>query len=197
MINPYQEITNYTGTDFQTHLINLNLFPIFESVFVDIPDPDVCINTIKFIAYGYSMDSDQLATSGNNWKQISRRIFNIVSLPDEYFEQVCLLEGDGIRLAVEKWLQFQNDENWTQYIHYRDLRRQMLSFSLDGLKKSSGEIDIEAKYNAVVYSRELLGMMNQALDAFIQNHSKLKSGIEALNKANKEKLTRNVADYAL
>jgi hypothetical protein len=186
MINPYQEIVSYSKNDFEDYLNKISVIKIFQPIFDEYEDSELCKQIVRYILYGYSLESDQLATVGNNWGEVSRRIFNKVGIDEEHFENVCLLKSDSIRLSIEKWLQFQNYDNW-----------QMLSYSLSELKKSSGEIDIDAKYQSVVYSKDLLSLMNQALDAFIQNHSKLKAGVEALNKASKDKVTRSVADYAL
>lgn len=203
MINPYYTITTTDEANFQDFLTKLNLIEIFRPVLEEFPDVELFKGIVKFIAWGFSLDSDILNTVGNTWSKVADVIYEKTGLPydndkeDGIYGNVAELKSDGVRLAIEKWLQFQNDENWTQFIHYRDLRRQMLAASLDVLKKASGEVDYTAKMDCAKYSKELLQMMDEAKETFIQNNPKLKGSVEAINKATKDRTTRSPASYAV
>jgi len=197
MINPLYSITTFDGIDFSDYLKKIHLYDIFIDIFDEYPEPETRVGIIKFIAWGYGLDSDLLSTNGNNWSKVSEQIFLKTGLETELFPDVGLLESKSVQSAVQKFLRYQNDENWTQYCTYRDLRSQMLSSSLAAIKKSSGEIDYEQKMNNAAHSQKLLEMMNEAKETFVQNHPKLKASVEAFNKATeKTKVTRSVASYA-
>lgn len=203
MINPYFSIVTTDELNFEEFLRKLNLIEIFRPVLVEFPDMDLFKGIVKFIAWGFSLDSDMLATTGNTWSKVCDLIYEKARLPydseneDGIYNSVANLKSDGVRESIERYLSFQDDENWTQYIHYRDLRKQMLAASLDGIKKASGEIDYTAKMDCAKYSKELLLMMDEAKETFIQNNSKLKGSVEAVNKASNVKTTRSVASYAI
>ncbi len=196
MINPIFSITSFEELfGFEDYLKKLNLFKVFEPVLKEFGEN--AVGAIKFIAWGYGLDSDMLATNGNNWSKVSEEIFLKTNLPEALFPAVALMESPSIQICIQRFLEYQNDEHWTQYITYRDLRFQMLSSSLAGIKKSSGEIDYEQKMNNAIHSNKLLSMMNEAKETFIQNNSKLKASVEAFSKANeKAKVTKGPADYA-
>lgn len=203
MINPYYSIITTDEVDFEDFLRKLNLFEIFKPILEEFPDVELFKGIVKFIAWGFSLDSDMLNTIGNSWGKVCELIYQKAGLPydkeekDSIYNSVANLKSDAVRDAIERWLRFQNDEHWTQFIHYRDLRRQMLSASLEELKKASGEVDYTAKMDCAKYSKELLQMMDDAKETFIQNNSKLKGSVEAINKVNKETFTRSPSNYAV
>lgn len=202
MINPFHEITTTQDDDFEEFLKRIHLFEIFKPAYIEFQDLELFKGIVKFIAWGYSINSDMLNTSGNTWSKVAEMIYEKAELPrtesDDVYHAVYGLKSDGVREAIERWLNFQNEEAWMQFIHYRDLRREFLSLSLSDMKKSTGEIDIEAKMKAALYSKDLLHMMEDAKDTFIQNNSKLKASVEAFNKANtKDKMSRSAGSYAL
>lgn len=203
MIAPFQSIIKYEEDDFEDYLKRVYLFDIFKPLLEEFGDPSLFKAVVKFIVFGYSMDSDMLMTQGNTWSKVSDTIYERVELPEDkdnpdgIYYQVCHLKSQAVREAIERFLIFQNDENWNQYIHYRDLRKEFLFLSLSNMKKATGEIDIEAKMKAIVYSKDLLKMMEDAKDGFIQNHPKLRGSVEALNKVNNNKNSRSPGSYAV
>ena len=138
--------------------------------------------------------------------QIASKIFARTGLDEKYYDEVAGLENENVRLCIDKFLQYQNSESWTQYILYRDLRRQFLSAALFPLPKVSkkrnadneDEIEsdfskmkslIEAKFLAATNSNELLKMMDDAKNKFVQTQPKLKVSISELNKVAHQKGT--------
>lgn len=196
MINPFNEITTYEGDSFDEYLKRLYLFDVFKEIFSEYPDKNTCIGVVRFIAYGYSLDSNMLMTAGNTWGKVAPLIFKKVGLPDELYNDTVLLENAAVHNSIQRFLRLQDNENWNQYILFRDLRTQFMSYSLSKLKKSTGEIDIQAKMDAATYSRDLLKMMEDARMSFISNNQKLKGSVDALNKAMKQKDTISPEKYA-
>lgn len=188
MIHPYQKIVSYEGDNFDDYLNSLYLLEIFREVIDEFGQQgnNVIKGIIKYIVYGYSVDSEMLNTT-EDFAKVKKRIFKESMLPDSLWGEVAELKSDGVINTIQKWLQYQNDTNWVQYITFRDLRRQMLNYSLQELKKSSGEIDINAKMDAAKYSKELLEMMKDALQTFIQNNIKLKDSIKDFTQNSKGK----------
>src|SRR6185312_14824671 len=149
-----------------------------------------------------SMESEMLLTQGNTWSKIADDIYEKAELPDDkehqdgVYNSVCNLQSDNVRDCIERFLRLQNEDNWNQYIHFREVRKQFLALSISNMKKNTGEIDIEAKMRAAIYSKDLLKMMEDARDGFIQNHPKLRGSVEALNKAsNNSKNSRSPGSY--
>lgn len=201
MISPYHELIKSEEDNFEEFLKKIHLFAIFQGILEEFPDMGLFKGIVKFIAWGYSMDSDYLTTSGNTWGKVAPYIYEKAELPgkegDDIYEAVANLQSPAVREAIERWVQFQNEDHFAQFTHYRDLRREFLSLSISPMKKNTNEIDIEAKMKAAIYSKDLLKMMEDAKDTFIQNHPKLKGSIDAFSKAGKDKVSRNAASYAL
>lgn len=202
MISAYNSITKSNDEDFEEYLSRIHLIGIFKVILEEFPDRDLFKGIVKFIAWGYSTESDYLNTSGNTWSKVAPYIYENTGLPEgednDVYQATVFLKSPSVREAVERWLNFQNNEPWIQYTHYRDLRREFLSLSLSDMKKSTGEIDVEAKMKAAMYSKDLLKMMEDAKETFIQNHPKLKGSVEAVGKANsKDNMSRSAGSYAL
>lgn len=203
MISTYQVLIKQEEPDFQEYLKKVHLFSIFQPLLEEFGDPELFKGVIKFIAWGYSMESEMLQTQGNTWSKICEEIYDKAELPDDrkdengIYEAVCNLKSENVRDAIERFLLLGNEDNWIQYTHFRDLRKQFLALSISNMKKNTGEIDIEAKMKAAIYSKDLLKMMEDARDGFIQNHPKLRSGVDAVNKATNDRKSRSVGSYAV
>lgn len=197
MVNAFDSIVRLDEkADFKEYIEKLYLYNIFKPVFDEYPDIETSRLVIKFILYGFSMESDMLMTAGNIWEKIAKNIFTKLCLPDELYEDVCLLKNVSVQMSMQRWVQFNNEENWSNFVTFRELRRQFISLSLSDLKKSSGEIDIQAKMDAATYARDLLKMMEDSRMSFIMNNPKLKGSVDALNKSMKQKETLGPQNYA-
>ena len=207
MISPYQSILSYDEGDdfFDNHLKKLHLFETFKCLLQEFPQKEIFKGVVHFILYGYSLNSDMLQTTGLTWDKLAKKIFEKTELPEEYYEQVAMLESDSVREAIDRWLIYQNNDQWTQYITYRDLRRQFLSASLFPLPKSKKDEDgegdfnkiktlIEAKMIAATNSESLLKMMEDAKQRFIQTQPKLKISISELNRVTTHKSTKTTEE---
>lgn len=214
MINNYSEIVTYNeGEDyFDEFLQKIHLIDIFKSLISVYPNKKEFTAVVKFIMYGFSLESEMLTTSGLTWDKIAERIFNKVGLDKKHYNDVALLEKDEVRECSLKWLRLQNDENFSQFCAYRGLRQQFLSVvSLQmpkiEVKDENGDkhIDldayskiksiVEAKMTAVENAKDLLQMMQDSKAAFIQNHAKLKTSVGALSNVSVKKNTTSVEDF--
>lgn len=197
MVHPYNDIIANPDFD-QEYISRINLADIFTPIFEEYKEDIITARkVILFILYGYSIDSQMLSIGGNNWGKVSNDICEKVGLPAELYNQGILLGNVVVRTAIQKWLEFQNDEHWKNYITCRDLRYEMLSSALSPIKTASDEINYEQKMKNAIHAKTLLGMMNEEMENFIQNHPKLKSSAEALNRTNKSnRFTRGPGDYA-
>lgn len=196
MVNAYKEIINYSDEDeqFEEYLKKMHLYSIFQELINDFPDKNTFKGVVRFILMAYSVNSELLQTSGWTWTNLSKRIFEMSNLDEKYFDEVADLKNDSVRDVAEKWLQFQNDENFTNYCHFRDLRREMLSSSIGKIIKSTGEQDYEQKMKNAIHSVELLKMMEDAREKFIQTQPKLKVSVSELNKVNHSKSTKTTEE---
>lgn len=198
MTNIYYDIVNYENDDFEEYLRRILIYDVFKNIIEEYADTIIAKKVIRYILYAYSMDSEMLSPNGNNWSKVSEQILEVVGLPIELYDDVLLLQNQSVLLTIQRWLQYQNNEMFTNYITYRDLRREMLASSLSKIKAASDEINYEQKMKNAIHAGTLLQMMNEAMESFIQNHPKLKASAETLNRANnKNKVTRSVADYAI
>lgn len=198
MINPVSTITSFNGDDFENYLNQNALLGVFEHLLLDEDISPYASSVAKYIVWGYGMDSNMLSTEGYNWGKVSQIIFAKANLPEELYAAVVELKSEAVIRSIQEFLDYQNDENWTQYCTYRDLRAQMLISAVGEIKNASEETNYEQKMKNAIHSQTLLSMMNVAKETFIQNHVKLKGSVEAFNRVvqNKEKITRSPAHYA-
>lgn len=180
MINQFKEVTKSTEDNFEEYLKRIALFEVFEPIFLTWgKEPEIVKSIIQYIFYGYSIESDQLPTKGSDWKFKSKQLFDKVGLPSKLEGPILKLENPAIQKSVHSFLWYQNDENWTEYCLYRDLRLQMQTYALlPGTVKE--------KMDAAVNSGELLKMMDTARQRFIDNNDKLKKQVEEITKKSQE-----------
>ncbi len=198
MINPVISISTFKGENFENYLQQVDLWDIFGFLVTDEDINPYASSVAKYIVWGYGIDSDMLSTDGYNWGKLCQIIFAKANLPEELYGAVVELKNKSVIDSIQTFLDYQNDENWTQYCTYRDLRAQMLSSAVGEILNASEETNYEQKMKNAIHSQTLLSMMNVAKETFIQNHSKLKGAVEAFNRIvqNKEKTTRSPAHYA-
>jgi len=183
--------------DFIAYLNKVEAYCIFKPVFEDekFQDITLAVKVLKFIVLAYSPDSDLLMEKGGTWDKLAKTIFTRVDIPSELFEEVWHLKNEAVRQSIQNWVEFLNDDNWTNYITFRNLRSQMITHSLSDIKKGD-ELDIKSKMDAAKYAKELLEMMDAIKNNFIQAAPQLKSSMEALKKANIKKETTGPQHYA-
>lgn len=210
MINPYQSIISYDEGDefFDDYLKKIYLFEIFKGLLDEFSDKETFKGVVRFILWGYSPQSDMLQTTGLTWDKLAKKIFEKTGLDEKHYEAVAELASDNVREAIDHWLIFLNDDNFRQFIVYRDLRKQFLSAALFPLPKAKKgltgddlEADlsrikqlIEAKMLAATNSESLFKMMNDAKERFIQTQPKLKVSVSELNKVTHSTSTKTTEE---
>lgn len=191
MISAYTSIINYTKDDLKEHLGKIELLTVFQPIVREFKDLLIFRGVLKFIVYSYSLESEVIHSIGTSWLGMSKIIYDKSGLPDneDIFDKVANLKSPGVQEAIENWLNHQNSEVFTQYCHYRDLRKQCLidSRTADKLKD---------RRDAIIYSKELLGLMDEAKASFIENSELLKPSIQEFKKASGKK-TLGIQDYAI
>lgn len=193
MVNVYDAIVNYSKADFKEHLGKLQVFYIFKGLTKEFKDINTFKGVVKFIVLSYSLESDILHTKGLSWTNQWKQIYAAAGLPedDKVEEKISTIKSDCLREAIELWLNFQSNEQFTQYCHYRDLRKHFLTISQTGEKAKE-------RMDAMLYTKELFKLMEEAKAQFVENNPVLKTSMDALPKAPvaKVKKTLGPQDYA-
>jgi hypothetical protein len=133
--------------------------------------------------------------NGETFDKTSQRIFKKTKLPQSLYEKVALMESENVQLAISRWLQFLDAEEFTNYVSFRSLRREMLSSSTGSILKSTGEQDFEQKMKNANHAKALLEMMKEALAKYVQNTPKLKNSMTAYDAVKLNKNTAAVEDF--
>lgn len=197
MINPYQCIVDYEGDDdsFDEYLQEVHIFSIFEGLLTEFSEKKIFKGVVRYIVWAYSPESNMLLLNGETFEKTSDRIFKKTGLPNDLYDAVALIKSEIVQAAIQRWLKFLNEEEYTNYVHFRDLRREMLASSIGSIVKSTSEQDYEQKMKNAVHARELLEMMKEALQKYIQNSPKMKKGMNYFDNVIVTKNTASVEDF--
>lgn len=194
MINPYQNIIEYDGEDWNDYLTKICLIDIFKDLIPLFKDKSALTQAIRYLAWTYSKDSDCVIL-GTDWFENKKRIFDKTLLPKEYFQDLVLLENRLVIKTIQRWLAFQDSATFSQLIMLKDLQQEMQESANSDIKKSSGEIDYDQKYKNACYVKDLKIMIDDLEQELIQNSPKLKFASQELSKA-KAKNTIGVETFA-
>lgn len=197
MINAYTSIQNYSDEQeaFDEYLKKKYLFDIFKDLLIEFPNVEIFKGVVKYILWAYSLESEMLLMNGETFEKTSERIFKKTKLPESVYVDVALLESKAVQTAIERWLMWQNEEEFVNYCHFRDLRREMLASSIGSIIKNTGEQDFEQKMKNAYHAKELLEMMKEALAKYVQNSPKLKNSIKAFDAVVLNRNTATVEDF--
>lgn len=188
MISPFFEITNHSSNNLQSFLKERELWEIFEPILKEFGEA-IFPGVVKFILYGYSIESEVLHSTGITWETMSKVIYQKAKLPnnEDLFERIANLKDATVQDVITKWLDFQNNENFTDYINARDLRKHCLQVSKNADR-------MKDRMEAVKNAKECLQMMEEAKSKFVENYDIMKPSLSALKKAKKN--TLGPQDYA-
>ncbi|MEO7048932.1 MAG: hypothetical protein ABI091_26755 [Ferruginibacter sp.] len=197
MVDPYHDIVSYSGDEriFDEYLKKRHLFDLFKDLLDEFPDVNIFFGIVKYILYAFTPSSDMLLMNGETFEKTSERIFKKAKLPQSVYGEVALMKSEAVQGAIDRWLQFGNEEEFTNYVNFRSLRREMLSSSVGSILKSTGEQDFEQKMKNAHHAKELLEMMKEALAKYVQNSPKLKNSIKAYDSIILNKNTATVEDF--
>lgn len=190
MINPYLSILQYDKPDLKEYMANIGVLDVFKPLLKEFSDITLFRGAVKFILFGYSIESEVLHTFGNSWITVYKKIYEKAGLPDNEntFDAIANLKSGEVREAIDNWLSFSNNEAMVEYTNARDLRRYCLQQSQTADKTKE-------RMEALKYAKELLTIMEDAKSRFVENYDILKPSVTALKKE-KQKNTLGPQDFA-
>lgn len=195
MIIPISSLITYNGDEWEEYLEKICLIDIFKKIIEEFrTDKFLVTSIIKYIVWAYSLDSDKIV-QGMEWESNKRKIYEDADMPvgdkaliasDEsiltYYDAFVLLKYPTVLTTIKKWLDFQDDENWSNYCMYNDLLVEMRIAANSPIKKNTGEIDYEAKMKCAQSIKELIKMKQDAESSFFQNNDKMKQAYSEVSK---------------
>lgn len=177
--------------DYEHWLRNIGAYEVFKPIFEMFDDKITCIKIVRFIVFSYTPESEFLIEKGSKWESISKRVAEYLDIPSDLYSEVYQLESEAVQTAVTGWLKYQNDDGWTNYCTFRDLRQQMV---VHALKPISESVDLKSKMDAAKYAKELLEMMDSVKNKFVEKAPELKIPVQQHEKQVKarENLSKNM-----
>lgn len=195
MINGYFELVNSNDDDFENFLAQLNLFRIFESVFQEYDDRELSKKIILYVAYTHTLESNKISVGGDRRKEC-HQVFKELKIPDEYYDDVVLLNSSSVLKSVQLWMQYQDSRQIEYLFTIQNAYMQQQAAALKDIKKSTGEVDYDQKQRCIEHMTELKKMIKDAESELQQNHEKLKEAYQDIKKASKIKNTIGPESFA-
>lgn len=208
MINSFQEITIFDGSDFRDHLGKVNLDHIFDPVLKEyVYDPGLCVRIIKYIAFSNSIESNKISVGGDRRKEL-HKIFRDLEFPQEgvdplfpnikraYYDEVVLMGNESVVESIIRWLKHKDNRQLEFLFTLQNAYVQQQAAALKEIKKSSGEVDYDQKYKCIGYMMDLKLKIKDAESELQQNDPKLKEAYEDVKQAKKTNSTTGVENYA-
>lgn len=187
MISAYSAILAHQKDDWLPFLESIGVDREFKPLFTADPERDdyaVIVRQhagtiIKYIVTAYSIESP-LIVIGTDWNKTKKKIFESVSgKPNaQIHEAVVLLRSPSVIRAIDNWLQYRDENLFTQMQVLKDLQVEMRITSISQIKKSSGELDYDQKFRNAEYAIKLNKMISETESELIQNSEKLKDAVQ-------------------
>lgn len=193
MINAFFEVTQYSGFDYAEYLEKLNILRIFDPIFKEYEDHDLCKKIVKYIVYTHSLESDKLSIGGDRRKEVSK-VFKDLKIPDEYYEDLVLVNNIAVIKSAQRWMEYKDNKQIEYLFTLENAYVQQQAAALKDIRKATGEIDYDQKMRCVENMTELKKMIKDAESELQQNHEKLKEAYKEVSKAAK-KNTASVEDF--
>ncbi len=195
MIIPISSLITYNGDDWDEYLNKVCLISIFEKIINEFrSNQDIVTSIIKYIVWTYSIESEKVV-QGMEWQSNKRKIYEDADMPggnkyiidsEEYkltfYDGFVLLKHPTALETIKKWLDFQDDENWSNWCMYNDLLVEMRIAANSPIKKSTGEIDYDAKMKCAQYINDLLKLKSDSESTLLQNNEKLREAYAEVSK---------------
>lgn len=179
MISPYHSIINHETDDWQDFLEKILLIDIFMPVIKEYNDYATLKAVIRYIVYAYSPESDKVVL-GMEWQKNKQNIFEAAMAKPEKtcYEDLVLLKNKAVVESIHKWMEFIDNDTFTQLQVLKDLRVEMQISSLTSILKASGEVDYDQKYRNATYASDLKKAIKDLESELIQNNTKLKDAVK-------------------
>lgn len=175
MTNPYIAITNYNGMDWEGFLRSLSVENVFHPL-REVFEGELLGKVVKYIVWTYSVDSDRIIV-GMEWQFNKQKIFDLVGLPGDAWHAIGLMENAIIIDVINKWLDVQNNEVFSEWCMLKELRREMQESAVSKIETAAGQVDYDQKMKNATYVTRLRSMINDLEANLIQNSPTLKEGV--------------------
>lgn len=186
MISVFQSLITHSDEKWVDHIERIGVEDIFGPLLKAYPDEGVLSGVIKYILYTYSEESEMLAL-GKDWMKTKQRIFEKCCIKPEkkMYEDLIHLQNDIVIAVIHKWMEYQDNDTFSQIQILKDLRVEMQVSCTSPIKKSSGEIDYSQKFLNAGYTVELKKMIKDLESELIQNTPLLKDAVKEIRSAGK------------
>lgn len=195
MILPISSLTTYNGDEWEDYLEKICLIGVFEKIITEFrSDKELVTAIIKYIVWTYSVESEKVV-QGMEWQDNKRKVYEDADMPagerylisDEtykltFYDGFVLLKYPTALETIKKWLDFQDDENWSNWCMYNDLLVEMRIAANSPIKKNTGEIDYDAKMKCAQYINDLLKLKSDSESTLLQNNEKLRQAYAEVSK---------------
>lgn len=175
MINPVQAlnaIENYESDELEKFLEKLQIVDVFEILIKTYRHNAAVLRQItKYIVYTYTLESEYILFKGE-WGDCKKQIFEFVMLEGRYFNEVVKLESTAVCETVARWLDYQDNEVYTELVRLQDLKKEFH----DSLLLPIDECSYNQKFENACNAQKLTIMISELRSQLIQNSEKLKSG---------------------
>jgi hypothetical protein len=194
MTNPYLAITTYNGDFWEGHLKELCLYDIFADLINKYTDQEILGKILRYIAWQYSEDSDKVVLN-MALLQNKQSLFKLAGLPKELYDPIVLFSDEIILQSIIKWLDFQDNDVFTQLMVFKQLKLEMQLSANSPLKNSSGQIDYDQKFKNANYAMDLRKKINDLEKELIQNSPTLSQFVKEVKTVVKKKTTTGVEEF--
>lgn len=185
MVSTFKTISDYDGNDWGDLLNDLNVLSVFDGI-LSIPcSADETSGIIKYIVWTYSVESDKVQFE-RDWYRCKQKVFQLSGLDVEWYQKTVELEDATILHAINKWVEYQDDDIFEQLITLKDLRAEMRRSCLSPIMKATG-IDYDQKFKNAQYSVELMDRIKELEAKLISRDSKFREAIDEIKTASKKK----------
>lgn len=189
MTEVYTALITYGQDDWEDYLERLTVFDVFKDLLDEYTDRDIFKSVVRYILAAYSIQSEWIITS-TDWKTNKKKIFEGICVQPvvNLYEDLILLRNDTVRETVHKWMEWQDNDTFTQLQILKDLKAEMQLSCLSDIKTPSNEINYDQKFKNAKYVGELSAMIKALEAALMQNDEKFKEAIKEIKPKGKQTL---------
>lgn len=195
MTQVYTALFTYQQDDWEDYLERLTVFDIFKDLLNEYTDKDIFKSVIRYILATYSLESEMIITS-TDWKTNKKKIFEGICVQPvvNLYEDLVLLKNATVRETIHRWMEWQDNDTYTQLQVLKDLKVEMQMSCLSDIRTPSNEINYSQKFNNAKYVGELSAMIKALESELMQNDSKFKEAVKEIKP--KSKQTMGVEHFA-
>lgn len=110
------------------------------------------------------------------------------------YEDLILLKNDTVRETIHKWMDWQDNDTFTQLQTLKDLKVEMQKSCVSEIRTAGNEIHYDQKFKNAKYVGELSDMIKALESELMQNDIKFKEAVKEIKP--KHKNTMGVEHFA-